>query len=58
MVMKKKKEFGLFVKLTKEENKMVKEMKQKHCINMSQLFRNTIREFCEKLDEKKKEKKK
>jgi len=43
--MKKKKEFGLFIKLTEEENKIVKEMKQKYCINMSQFVRNKIKEF-------------
>jgi len=51
--MKKKSDFGLFIKLTKEEDEMVKEMKQKYCINMSQFMRNAIREFYNKLENNK-----
>ena len=36
---------GFFVKITKEENDMVKEMKKAYCINMSQFIRNAIRDF-------------
>ena len=43
-------DFGLYVKITEEENVMVKKMKSAYCINMSQFIRNAIREFYDKLE--------
>jgi len=47
-----KKEKGLFVLLTKEEEKMVKILKTKYAVNMSQFMRNAIRDFYGKTEGK------
>ena len=47
-----KNDFGLFIKITEEEDRMVKKMKSIHCINMSQFIRNAIREFYGRLENK------
>ena len=38
------KNYPIMVRLTKEENRMAKELRQKRNINISSLVRNTIRE--------------
>jgi len=43
-------DFGLYVKITKEEDEMVKKMKTVYCINMSQFIRNAIRDFYKRLE--------
>lgn len=43
-------DIGLYVKIIKEEDDMVKKMKRTYCINMSQFIRNAIREFYNKLE--------
>jgi len=50
--MKKKddKNKGLFLSLTKEEEKMVDVMKEKYAVNMSQFIRNAIRDFYDKME--------
>ena len=48
--MKKKSNKGLFLSLTKEEEKMVDVMKEKYAVNMSQFIRNAIRDFYEKTE--------
>lgn len=45
-------DLGLFIKITEEEDSMVKKMKKVYCINMSQFIRNSIREFYNKLEKK------
>jgi len=44
-------ELGLYVKITEEENIMVKKMKKTYCINMSQFIRNSIKDFYNKLEQ-------
>ena len=48
--MKKNKAIGLYIKITKEESDMVKKMKKESCINISQLVRNSIRDFYSNLE--------
>lgn len=43
-------DLGIYFKITKEEDEMVKKMKKVYCINMSQFIRNAIREFYSKLE--------
>lgn len=43
-------ELGLYLKITEEEDAMVKKMKKNYCINMSQFIRNAIRDFYKKLE--------
>lgn len=47
---RKNNDYGLFVKITEEEDSMIKKMKKIYCINMSQFIRNSIREFYRKLE--------
>lgn len=44
------KNIGLFVKITEIEKGMLEKMKVKYSINISQLFRNTIRELYKKME--------
>lgn len=47
--MKEKKEYGLYIRLTGEEEEMVKNLKKHYSINMSQYLRNQIVKLGEKL---------
>ena len=49
-----KKNDGIFIRLDLKDRKILDRLKIKYSINISQFFRNGIREFCEELDEKKK----
>jgi len=44
-----KREYGLFVRLTSEEEKIVKQLKKDYSVNMSQYLRNQIVKLGEKL---------
>jgi len=51
-VMKKRKEKGLYIALTKKEENMIKVLKIKYAVNMSQFMRNAIRNFYKKMEGK------
>jgi len=51
--MKKQKFDGLSIRLTKTESNKIKTMKDKHCINISALIRQSINELFDKLENKK-----
>ena len=44
-------DLGIYVKISEEEDIMVKKMKSVYCINMSQFVRNAIRNFYKDLEE-------
>lgn len=46
---KTKKEYGLYIRLTDEEEKIVKTLKKDYSVNMSQFLRNQIIKLGEKL---------
>ena len=48
---KNKKEYGLYIRLTTEEEKIVKMLKKDYSVNMSQYLRNQIVKLGEKLKE-------
>ena len=50
--MKKRKEKGLYIALTKKEENMIKVLKIKYAVNMSQFMRNAIRNFYKKMEGK------
>lgn len=47
--MKDKKEYGLYIRLTTEEEEIVRNLKKHYSINMSQYLRNQIVKLGEKL---------
>lgn len=47
---------GIFIRLDSEDRKVLKELKIKYSLNVSQFFRNMIREKKREMDEYKKEK--
>ena len=47
--MKGKKEYGLYIRLTQEEEEIVQNLKKHYSINMSQYIRNQIIKLGEKL---------
>jgi len=46
---KKENDLGFYIKITQEEDAMIRKMKSTYCINMSQFIRNAIRDFYIKL---------
>lgn len=40
---------GIFIQVTEEENKIIKELKTKYAINISQFIRNSLVEHHDKL---------
>jgi hypothetical protein len=44
----KAKEIGLFIRISADESKMIRDLRQNHATNISQLVRNLIREQYEK----------
>jgi hypothetical protein len=41
---KKNKDFSICVRISKEENKMVETLRDKHCVNISKFIRKFIKE--------------
>lgn len=43
---------GIFIRVTNQEDRMIKELRKNHSTNVSQLVRNSIRDFYNKRTEK------
>ena len=48
--MKSKCDIGLYIKIKKSDKEKVKKLKTKHCINISQFFRNSINDLYDQLE--------
>jgi uridine kinase len=46
----KEKSMGLFIKVTKEEEDIVKQLREKHAVNISQFIRNALINHYKKLE--------
>ena len=49
---------GIFIRLDSRDREILNELKTKYAINISQLFRNTIKDFHKMISENNKNKKK
>ena len=45
---------GLYIRVTDQENKMIRELRETHATNVSQLVRNSIKDYYLKQVQKKK----
>jgi len=48
---RKEKPMGFFIKVTKEEEEIIKQLRKKYAINISQFLRNSLLEYHKKLGE-------
>jgi hypothetical protein len=47
---KKIKRLGFYVELTEQEDIVVQKLRKKYAINLTQLIKNCLNEYCEKLE--------
>ena len=46
----KEKSMGLFIKVTKEEEAIIRQLREKHAVNISQFIRNALINYHKKLE--------